>query len=359
MGDDERGETFEIIDTGSRSWFATDAANPLARLLEWLVITGNRWHVTLLLAGGFFGLTMAVGLYGPVPSSRFIGTGVSPSSALIELLKAIISIVTIILSVNQLVLSPKFGSVSDQREALDDSMELREHAERVIDARVSPLSPAAFLHDVLDAIAERADDLSAPPVDAMDDPARDALRRDLSAYAAGVRDDAESVRDDLADARFGQFEAVPIAIRFDVSRKIQEARRLRNAHADALDAETDGRLDDLADRIELFAVAREFFKTTFIGSQYIAFSRGLLFVSVPSLLVALYAMLIYDPGVFSGSTFGVDDGLWFVTAAFTISLLPLAVLVSFVARLATLSQSTLFVGPFTARDEDRERDTDD
>jgi hypothetical protein len=231
-------------------------------------------------------------------------------------------------------------------------MRLRERAERVIDGQVSPLSPATFLHDVLDAVAERADDLADPPVDAVSDPERDALRRDLVAFAEDVRDDATDVRDSLAEDRFGQFEAVPTAVRFDVSRKIQGARRLRNVHSGAIDAETDGKLDDLVERIELYAIGREFFKTTFIGSEYIAFSRGLLFVSVPSLLVALYAMLIYSPNVFTGATFGIDNGLWFVTTAFTISLLPLAVLVSFVARLATLSQSTLFVGPFTAGADD-------
>ncbi|MFC4357649.1 hypothetical protein ACFO0N_06765 [Halobium salinum] len=352
MGDDTR---FELTDTRKRPVFA---GTPLSGLFKWLLLSGNRWYVALALAGGFFLLTMGVGLYGPVSVSRFVGRGVSPSAALIELLKSIVSIVTIILSINQLVLSPKFGSVGDQRDALQDSMQLRERAERVIDARVSALSPAAFLHDALDAVAERADELTDPPVDAVNEPDRDALRRDLTSYAADVRDDAESIRDELADAEFGGFEAIPAAIRFDVSRKVQQARLLRRTHADAIDAETDGRLDGLVERLELFAVAREFFKTTFIGSEYIAFSRGLLFVSVPSLLVALYAMLIYDPGAFAGTTLGVDDGLWFVTAAFTVSLLPLAVLVSFVARLATLSQSTLFVGPFAAGAADRRERSD-
>jgi hypothetical protein len=37
-----------------------------------------------------------------------------------------------------------------------------------------------------------------------------------------------------------------------------------------------------------------------------------------------------------------------ISAAVTVSLIPFALLVAYVSRLATLSQSTLFLGPFVA-----------
>ncbi|WP_137285498.1 hypothetical protein [Halorussus salinisoli] len=78
----------------------------------------------------------------------------------------------------------------------------------------------------------------------------------------------------------------------------------------------------------------------------INFSRALLYIGLPSLLVAFYAAQTYDSGVFPGTTFGVENRLWFVSAAVTVTLLPFMTLISYVSRLATLSQSTLFIGPF-------------
>lgn len=74
----------------------------------------------------------------------------------------------------------------------------------------------------------------------------------------------------------------------------------------------------------------------------------LLYVGLPSLLLAFYAAQTYDSGVFPGTTFGVENRLWFVSAAVTVTLLPFMTLISYIARLATVSQSTLFIGPFVA-----------
>jgi hypothetical protein len=48
---------------------------------------------------------------------------------------------------------------------------------------------------------------------------------------------------------------------------------------------------------------------------------------------------------------GVENRLWFVSGAATVALLPFMTLISYISRLATVSQSTLFIGPFVAGSE--------
>lgn len=113
----------------------------------------------------------------------------------------------------------------------------------------------------------------------------------------------------------------------DISGKIRRARLLRRRHREALtDAERDA-LDDVIDALDLFAVTRAYLKTIYIRSEFINFSRALLYVGLPCLLVTFWASQIYDPSAFRGATLGISNLLLFVGAAATISLVPFALLI--------------------------------
>lgn len=314
-------------------------------LKRWVLLDADRWTVVGLLAGTTFLLTVIVGTFGPVSTHRFLTRGISPATALVELLKTIVSVVTIVLSVNQLVLSPELGPVSDQRERLEDTMELREQSEELLAETVSPLSPGQFLDDLMSALRRRAVELG-ETVDGNPE-----LQDDVTDFVNDVLEDVAGVNEELAEATFGNFEAVPAVMDFDTSGKLRDVRRIQRTYDDRLtDEETDA-LSDMVDAIELFATARAYFKTTYIRTEFINFSRALLYLGFPSLLLTYFAAQIYDSGVFPGVTLGIENQLLFVAGAVTVSLIPVMTLVSYISRLATVSQSTLFIGPFVAGSE--------
>ncbi|WP_135824792.1 hypothetical protein [Halorussus ruber] len=317
---------------------------------RWFLLDANRWVVVGLLGVGTFLLTVAVGTFGPVSVQRFLTRGVSPATALVELMKTVVSVVTIVLSINQLVLSPELGPVSDQRGRLEDTMGLRRRSEGLLDDTVSPLSPGQYLDDLVSALRDRASSLP----DAID--GGPDLQSDLEAFARDLESDAGSVNDDLEDAKFGDFEAVAAAMNLDTSGKIRRLRLIRKEYEEQLNDEEREALVEMINAIELFVTARSYLKTTYIRTEFINFSRALLYVGLPSLLLAFYATQIYDPGVFPATTFGVENRLWFVSTAVTIALLPFVTLISYISRLATVSQSTLFIGPFVAGSEEHEED---
>ena len=336
-----------------REWQDTHA-NPrggyrLQALREWVLVGGRRLVVTALLVGIVFALTVVAGMYGPVSVQRFLTRGVSPGATFVELLKTIVSLVTIVLSINQLVLSPQLGSVGEQRSRLDDSMDLRERVEDVVDGpAVAPSAPGLVLRDVVEAIDDRTAALA--ELDGSE-----AFRADRDEYVADVREDTRRLLSDLEGARFGEFEVVPSVVAFDISAKVREARGLRRHHRETLGALGRDRLDGLVEVLELFATARAYFKTTYVRSEYIAFSRLLLYLGLPALLFTLYATQVYDDAVFPGATFGVSNRLLFVALTTAVSLSPFALMISYVSRLATISQSTLFIGPFTANQREGDR----
>ena len=309
---------------------------------RWFLLDANRWYVVGLLAGATFALTVLVGTFGPVPVQKFLSQGVSPGTALVELMKTVVSVVTIVLAINQLVLSPELGPVSDQRSRLEDTTKLRRQSEGLLDDTVSPLAPGQYLDDLVSALRERALELAETVGGSPE------LASEVEAFTRNFTDDADQVNEELADAKFGDFEAVAAVMDFDTSKKMQHLRLIRKEYSEQLDDEETETLAEMVNALELFITARGYLKTTYIRTEFINFSRALLYVGLPALLLAFYTALTYDPGVFSGTTFGVENRLWFVSAAVTVTLLPFMTLISYISRLATVSQSTLFIGPFVA-----------
>jgi hypothetical protein len=301
MGGANTESPTEITDT-----IARPERGPIRRTLfefkRWFLIDANRWVVVGFLGSVTFALTVAVGTFGPVSAQRFLTQGVSPAAVLVELMKTVVSVVTIVLSINQLLLSPELGPVSDQRGRLEDTMELRRRSEGVLDDTVSPLSPGQYLDDLVSGLRERAESLG-ERIDGGPD-----LQSDLREFVISLEADATDVNESLADAKFGDFEAVAAVMNLDTSEKKRRLRRIRKEHGEQLDDEKEA-LVEIVDAIELFVTARGYLKTTYIRTEFINFSRALLYVGLPSLLLALYATQIYDPGIFPGTTLGIENRL--------------------------------------------------
>ena len=327
----------------------------LVRALRWVQLDADRNLVAAALLVATFVAIVLVGAFGPVSVREFLTRGVSPGTVLIELLKTIVSVVVIVLSINQLVLSPGLGPVGDQRERYDQSIELRREVEDYTGIEVSPSSPAAFLATLLERIvdqAERIDELFAgDPADAGTDRAADA-----DEFAGSVVAEAMAVVGLLRASRFGEFEVVSAALRFAISEKVRTLQAISAARGDSLSEAQSEALDEMGELLELFTVAREYLKTVYIREEYIGLSESLLYSGLPAIVVTFCASQIYYPGVFPGDVFGIERRLLFVSGAVAVSLAPFVVLVSYVFRLAPMSRSTLFVGPFDARESGTDRD---
>ena len=343
-GSDDRRPMMKIGDATYGRPPSGRVERQVLRIQRWFFLSANRWLVTALLLVCVFTTIVLAGAYGPIPVEVFLDAGISPGAALIELLKTIVTVLVIVLSINQLVLSPGLGPVGDQQERFDDEMDLRRRTESLTGVAVSPSSPGRFLQTVTSEMVDTTDDLR----DAAEGIGDANRREELVTYADAVEYEAAYVSNGLETDRFGLFEVTPTVLRFATSEKFKTLHGIEHT-GDEVPAAPLEQMDDL---LELFTVAREYMKTVYIRSEFIDLSQGLLYVGLPSLVLTYIAAQMYSPDVFPGATLGIRNLLLFLAGAVTVSIAPVVLLVSYVLRLAAMSRSTLFLGPFAAGTDD-------
>jgi hypothetical protein len=314
----------------------------------WLLLNADRWVVSTCVLAVLFGSLMVVGAVAPVPLRDVLGQG-DPSETLFQaLVTAIITGVTLVVTITQLVLSQELGAVGDQRERMEGSMQFRSDVADVVDAPVGPPEPAAFLRALVDATQARATELS----DAVE--GSEGVETQVQRYTESLNRNANQVQERLADAQFGTFGVVYAALDYNYSWKIYEGQRLQSEYGDALPADAHEALDGVLETLRLFGPAREHIKTLYFQWELTNLSRTVLYAAVPALVVAISGLLYLDaPGTITGVTLGIDNIVWVVNAATAAALAPFVVLLSYVLRIATIAKRTLAIGPFILRETDR------
>jgi hypothetical protein len=314
----------------------------------WVLLDADRWVVSACVLALLFGSLMVVGAVAPVPLRDVLGQS-DPSETLFQaLVTAIITGVTLVVTITQLVLSQELGAVGDQRERMEGSMEFRSDVADVVDAPVSPPEPAAFLQALVEATQARAAEL-ADAVEGSGD-----VETQVHSYTESLDRNADRVRERLADAQFGTFGVVYAALDYNYSWKIYEGQRLRSEYDETLSEDARAALDGVLETLRLFGPAREHIKTLYFQWELTNLSRTVLYAAVPALVVAISGLLYLDaPGTITGATLGVDNIVWVVNAATAVALAPFVVLLAYVLRIATIAKRTLAIGPFVLRETDR------
>ncbi|MFB6139732.1 MAG: hypothetical protein ABEJ26_04780 [Halosimplex sp.] len=317
-----------------------------SRLKLWVLLEADRWLVSgILLALVFLVLAGTGYLYPPAESA--VRTSDSVDTLFQGFLTATITGVTLVLTLNQLVLSQELGAVKDQRDRMEGAMQFREDVADVVHAPVSPSRPAQFLRALVQVSGDRSADLRDAVADADGD-----LREEVTDLTDSLVENADRVAAGLDDARFGEFDVISSALNFNYSWKIFTARRIREQYAEGLDDDAEQSLDRLIDVLGLFGPAREHFKTLYFQWELIDLSRQILTASVPALLVSTAMVAFFDGATYSATVFGVETLVLVVAVAATVAVLPFVLLLSYVMRIATVTKHTLSIGPFILREAD-------
>lgn len=337
-GDDEAG------------WFHTD--EPLVRgtglsghLRRWALIDGNRWLLAALLAGFVFSFVLAVGvLDGGIRAAMQSGDPVE--TVFSGLATGIITGVTLVVTIDQLVLSRQLGPLAEQREQLDESLQFHREVEQLVDG-TSPAEPGRFIAAVVGTIDDRAVALTEAVANADGE-----LTAAVEQFVADHEHDSKLVSQ-RREARYLRFNALRAALEYDYSHRVHEARRIRREYDDVLTDEQRDVLSELIDALRFLGPAREHIRGLYFQAELVKLSRVILTAAVPALAISLSAMFFLDAGDLSGTTLGVDNLLLTVTAAVTVSVTPFLILVSYVLRIVTITEQTLTTGSFVLREDER------
>ncbi|MFP8956683.1 hypothetical protein ACLI4Y_08135 [Natrialbaceae archaeon A-CW3] len=316
-----------------------------AQFRDWFLIDANRLFLALCLSAGVFILFFSLDSFGLIAFTN----DDSVTRLAGGMVAGTFSLVTIVVSINQLILSQEFSSAGRVSDRLKEVTSFRSDVADVIDAPLAPGSPSELLESLADRIQQRTDSLKDHTSDSDID--TDA-RTDLERYIRAVDASAEHVDEILSSATFGTFDAVSAAIEYDAARHHLAATYLLAHHESALSPAARDDLRALIETFELFLIAREHFKTTYLQRELTRFSQLTLVIGVPAITSAMLIGFLYAGR--TGPVLSLTALPVVVSALLAVVFSPLALMTVYILRTATVTRRTASVGPMLpTKDPDR------
>ncbi|WP_433631296.1 hypothetical protein [Halomicrococcus sp. NG-SE-24] len=303
-------------------------------LTEWLLFRGHR----LLIAGLVLGLIWALSIL----LIQFNVLEVGPSSSMPTLLGGIIAgqltLFTVTLSINQLILSRMFASPPEIKRRLRGTVNFRQQVRDVTDDPRPPVNPQEFLAVIARALHARSEELveSADTVDPKHHEAIEECALSLQNYSKFIETLAKDERT----------ETLYIVSALSHETYVQNTVAVEQLRADlsSLPERISAILEDVSTILEAVPVARQHFKTLTIQQQLAGLSRYIVYTGIPSILISILLLLFYT----SGGGVKVPELYIRPIAALTIPIImtPSVLLGVYVLPLAVVAERTVSTGPF-------------
>jgi len=313
---------------------------------QWFLITGNRLLVAVVLLSVVFFSLFAWGMVRPLEMRTLLTETTTVQTLFNTMLSGIILLVSIVVSVNSIVLSQELTSLGQQQGRVESSLEFSRSIEEYVSDGVAPTTPPAFLEVLLETISDKTTELR----DACADVSDDALRADVDALVARIQRHIDEVDVQLKGESSGTADILLAGLSYDYSWQLYAVRQLRSKHADALPSDADDTIEDLLDVLKHFATGRGYFKTLYYQQEFSNLSSALLYVSLPAIVFMSHFLLALDAAQIPDvQVLGVDPLMIYVIFAYTFALAPYIVFTAFLIRSTVVARRTLGAGPFVVR----------
>jgi hypothetical protein len=310
-------------------------------VFHWLYLDGDRRVVSGLLLAGTFVVSVLL-IHATLITPAEADDIVAISSTL---LGGMLPFITVVLAINQLILSEEFGTTGAFFERLEDTADFRSQLEAHTGRRPSPAEPATLLRTLIE--AKRRTTLGLQNV------CRDAeteIRGDVDEFVSTTVPRDDDAVESLEDATFGTFTVVSVILHYNDPWQLQEVRKLREYHRRSLSTAADNQLERLEELLGDIHVARQYFKTVYMQQELADLSKILLYVGFPTLLGGAFIILAY------GNLLALELHPWVydfvVSVTITALFSPFAVLLAYVLRIATIARRTAAdFGPFVLQQQ--------
>jgi hypothetical protein len=314
----------------------------------WLLLQAPRIHLSVVLAAVLFA---ALVVWGTFVDPRFIQRIQGQDTietTFSTMVGSVITAVTLVVSVSQLVISQENGPLGDQHRRMSDAMDFRSYAADLI-GQETPADPSHFLRVFVDESEKRAKAVRRLAAEAGDGE----FNEELDTLVDSLHGNGEAVRDQLEGSQFGTFEVLFAALNYNYSSKIYHVERLKREYTDEDDDSIREAMDKLRTSLSMFGPAREHVKTLYFQWSLMNLSQIILYSAVPALIVSGGMLGFVGPETFPHTTFGVTNLLWVFAAAFTVAAFPFLAFIVYILRIATVAKRTLAVGPLILRESQR------
>lgn len=304
-------------------------------------MTGNRAVLTVIVLFGIF-----------VVTGVLIGTGViyvGPGSSLTTLLgsgmfSGLLTLITVTLSINQLILSRVFGSPSDLSNRLEGSLDFRRTVEKTVNVPTSPNQPGGFLALVGGELETRTAKLERIVTQA-----DVGFREEVTGHTSDLVKYAERLGE--AEETQNTFELLYMLLGSEYADHIDAMRTLRAKYGDQLPREAYAHLEAIIELLKAVAIIRQFFKTLVIQQDLATLSRRLIYTGTVAALLTYFLTTVYTSSSSLPTAVPPAYMPLVITVATPFLFAPLVVLVVSLLRVATVTLYTVSVGFFVPPEE--------
>ncbi|MFC7141059.1 hypothetical protein ACFQMA_14640 [Halosimplex aquaticum] len=311
---------------------------------EWVLLDGRRVVVAGLVVAALFLAFTALSLSGLSPfddaQPLFYVFG--------SLVSGNLTIITVVVSINQLLLSRELHTPHQLRSQIDGVIDYRKEVEDSA-GQVAPVEPLGFLRLVYENTRREAQRLGGLSITEADDDTTE----EVDAVVEDVTDHADRVDSLLRDGNPSTFHVLSTTLTTNHARDINRLRRIKWRHGDDLPDHVADGIDDLIDQLQNIDVARQYFKSIYLQNELATLSRYLFYTGLPSIATVVGALFLFTAGSGNGSVVPASALPLLAAATVTVGLAPLAVLCSFILRTATVTQRTAATLPFTAPSQEK------
>lgn len=273
-------------------------------------------------------------------------------TAMLYLLSSLVggnlTLVTLVISINQVIISRQLRSPGELRRDIEQVNEYRRQALDPREGDVLPVTPAGFLRLLLENVRRDLQRLGGLAVGSDSE----ALREDTDTIVTELTDHIDRVVRLIEGSGAGTFDTLSALLTTNYADRIYQIQRLKAVHQGEYSESANDLLDEIVSELQELDVARQYFKSLYIQTELAYISRVLLYAGVLSEVVLLSALL-----VLSSSDGASVPGLFppvLAPLVVAVGLLPLAVLFSYALRLAVVTQRTIAITPFTTPEQEDE-----
>ncbi len=313
-------------------------------VFRWTVIEGNRLVVAGTLLGGILSILLvllSVNLFPRVPGD--------PIYLLISaFLGGNITLITVVIAINQLVFSRELGSPGSLEQRTRRAVEYRDQVQEVMDRAVSPVMPGSFLLVLHENLGKRAQALR----ETIPDPVEDELSTEIDELVGALQRDVRTVTDALdtpaADEEI--FGAIAATLGTTQAEQLYDLSRIEMEYDARLSDEQRELFEGIREHLLHIDVARKYFRTVYITKELSFLSRVLLIIGIPVQLFLAATLAVYGLAAIEELPAVAVVGATLV--AMVACFAPLVILASFVLRLSWVAQRNATVMPFAASEKD-------
>lgn len=296
---------------------------------KWILVSANRYIVG-------FGLLLIMTAVVVVPDiTRLTIRNITPLKYIASaLITGNITLITVVVVINQLILSKELKSPGSLREEIEQTADFRKEA--LTDPK-APIKPADFMNQLLKQTQEHAQSLDRLIPDSANGAER--LLTDLPVECQRVSDQLNSSSNTLTSV-IVPFHSI------DYAKYIQDCYQLQLNHKEEHHEELFTALDALSSDLSNLDIAEEYFTTAYMEEELATLSRVMASTGVVS--VSMPIALLYQLTTYTEASPPMTKLFIITVCTVIIGLIPIALLISFILRIATVTHYLAAITPFKA-----------